>query len=212
MPSKAASCLLTCAHRFHIRCVVPHAKCARAQYAGTIDDVSYSYYAWADEIDAAVYDIHDVLDPISTAVNATTIDLHGVQLILEQTGGVYKPDVRTALLTLVAGSALVAIARTLANLFLLYLAPNRRIYRLFVYADSPDLDPDTPAERAVLDAVVARKTWKDDYLHNRLVQGECPPLVAVPQASAPDDAHPVVEERSEADGVALVKTGSSRSS
>ena len=66
---------------------------------------------------------------------------------------------------------------------------------------------DTPAEEAVLNAIVQRKTWKDDYLHGKAVEGECPTLVALPQTLRVES-----EARRETIEIALVGTGASPSS
>ena len=47
-----------------------------------------------------------------------------------------------------------------ADSFLLYLAPRRSDYRLFVESTSPDFSPDTEAERQVLEQILKKKRQK----------------------------------------------------
>mmetsp|Transcript_3248 Transcript_3248/g.6898 ORF Transcript_3248/g.6898 Transcript_3248/m.6898 type:complete len:375 (+) Transcript_3248:1-1125(+) len=91
-------------------------------------------------------------------------DIHGIQFIFSQTSNVYKFDVRTLLLTLVSGFALLSAARTVADMFVLYVSPHREAYKLFVQKTTPDFDPDSEAERALLAKVLARKRFKRDNL------------------------------------------------
>jgi len=84
-------------------------------------------------------------------------DIHGIQFIFTQVSGVYKFDIRTLLLTLVSGLALLASAKTVADIFLLYVAPRKATYKLFAYDPCPDLDPDTPDEQRILPLIIADK-------------------------------------------------------
>ena len=91
-------------------------------------------------------------------------DLHGIQLIFAQSGGVRLPDVKTMLLTLVSGLVMLSTAKTIADYFLLYVAPKRAKYRLFTEMITPDFGPENDAERAVLDKIVARKQRERDEI------------------------------------------------
>ena len=84
----------------------------------------------------------------------------GVQLVFAQRSRVFAFDFRTMLLTLVSGMALLSTAKTITDLSLMYVLPHRRSYRLFVQKLTPDMDPDTDAERAVLRDMLAAKRRK----------------------------------------------------
>ena len=94
--------------------------------------------------------------------NATreVFSLHGVQLIFEQSGGLTSFDFFTLLLTFVSGLALVSISKSITNTFLLYLAPRRNEYRLFLRSQTPDFAPANQAERRALADLVAPKRRK----------------------------------------------------
>ena len=51
-----------------------------------------------------------------------------------------------------------------ADVFLLYVAPRRADYRLFVEAPTPDFQPDSPYEQRVLATVLAEKRRKRGIL------------------------------------------------
>ena len=67
---------------------------------------------------------------------------------------------RTLMLTLISGLALLSIAKTIADSFVLYISPNRADYRLFVVNSTPDFDPDSPEEKKVLEELLHRKRVK----------------------------------------------------
>lgn len=108
----------------------------------------------------------------ATARRADT--LRGVQLVFTQTSRVYRFDVRTLLLTLVSGLALLSAAKTVADAFVLYLSPHRKSYRLFITTDTPDFDPDTEAERLLLAKVLARKRRKQSLLVKHAIDPDGP--------------------------------------
>ncbi len=148
-----------------------------AMYAGGREDPGYAYDVWADEIEASM----ERTEQLNATARLVT-ELAGVQVFFEQEGGVKTFDFRTLLLTLVTGSALIASAKTVADLYLRYLSPHRDLYRFFVFSSTPDLDPDDERGHAVLESVVARKRWKDDFLHAR-ERGDCPRLATRSGAS-----------------------------
>ena len=96
----------------------------------------------------------------------------GVVLLLFAIG--LKLDVRTLLLTLVSGLALLSAAKTVADAFVLYLSPHRKSYRLFITTDTPDFDPDTEAERLLLAKVLARKRRKQSLLVKHAIDPDGP--------------------------------------
>ena len=55
-------------------------------------------------------------------------------------------------------------SQTIADFFLLYIAPKRADYRLFVEHLTPDFGPDTDAEKRALAKVLARKRMERDEL------------------------------------------------
>ena len=107
-------------------------------------------------------------------------DLHGLKLNFEQTGYVVISDVRSVLLTIFSGLVMLSTAKTLADLYLLYIAPRRADYRLFVEQLTPDFGPDDEAQRVTLDKVLSRKRRERDELLGideppRLLDGTQPP-------------------------------------
>ncbi len=94
-------------------------------------------------------------------------DLHGVQLLFSQEGSLRVFDFPTLMLSIISGIAFVATAKTLVDCYLLYLAPKRRDYRLFVEASTPDFSPDSQSEALVLNQVLERKRWKQAVLMGR---------------------------------------------
>ena len=125
-------------------------------------------------------------------------DLHGIQLSFAQSGGARRPDVRTILLTLVSGLVMLSTAKTVADAFLLYVAPRRDDYRLFVEQVTPDFGPDNDAERMLLSKVLARKrAERDELLGNDGALPGAGPLLAgqvQQQAFLPGPAMPLPVE------------------
>ena len=149
---------------------------------------SYSYHAAANEIEAKLQSV-DMLNETTRVVH----DTHGLQILFAQGQGFYQLDFRTILLTLVSGLALLSVAKTIADSFLLYIAPRRADYRLFASVTTPDFAPDTTDARKVLEHVIARKRRKHLYVvgrgagisegllpseHARPMAGEAPQLIA----------------------------------
>jgi len=86
--------------------------------------------------------------------------LHGVQIIFQQTGGLTSFDFFTLLLTFVSGLALVSISKTVTNAFLLYAAPMRDKYRLFLQVHTPNFAPSSDAGNSALEELLAAKRAK----------------------------------------------------
>jgi len=116
------------------------------------DGYTYYYKASTNKIKAKM-ETADWYNATHRIVN----DLHGIQLAFAQSGGVRLPDFKTMLLTLVSGLVMLSTAKTVADYFLLYAAPKRADYRLFVEQLSPDFGPDNDAERMLLEKILARK-------------------------------------------------------
>ena len=106
---------------------------------------SYHYLATANEIEAKLQSI-DRLNDTTRVVQ----DVHGVQLLFAQGTGYPFFDPRTMLLTLVTGLGLLSVAKTIADSFLLYVAPRREDYKLFTLTLTPDFSPDSPYEQCAL--------------------------------------------------------------
>jgi hypothetical protein len=113
---------------------------------------SYAYRVSINRIEAKA-ERPDSLNMTTRLVN----DVHGVQLIFQQTGGIRLPDFRTAILTLVSGLVMLGAAKTVADYFLLYAAPRRADYRLFVLNYTPDFGPDNEEEEKVLERILEKK-------------------------------------------------------
>ena len=121
---------------------------------------SYSYHVDANHVEAPRSYVS-----WGNASHREWIDLHGIQLVLVQaTDGIPHFEFRTMLLSLASGIALASTAKLLANLFLLYVAPHRHDYRLFVETKTPDFSPDTAHERSVLTQVISRKRSKQEFI------------------------------------------------
>ena len=136
------------------------------RYAGTTVRVAVEYTAHG-------YTYHAVESPVQSSrtsvrwANSTSrqVDtIYGVQLVFTQRSRVTQFDVRTLLLTLVAGLALVSAAKTVADFFVLYVSPHRLDYRLFVVDHTPDFGPDSERERKLLAKVLWRKRRKQSML------------------------------------------------
>lgn len=105
---------------------------------------------------------------VSHGVNGSALreyqDLHGINILFTTTGGPTYFDFQTLILTLVAGVALLASVKTLANVCLMYVLPRRADYRLFVQTVTPDFLPDSEHESRVLDDVLRAKRRKRSLL------------------------------------------------
>ena len=111
---------------------------------------SYHYVVSTNSIKAKL-ETADWINASARVVN----NLHGIQLIFAQSGGVRLPDVKTMLLTFVSGLVMLSTAKTIADYFLLYVAPKRADYRLFVEQLSPNFGGNDRAR--LLESVLARK-------------------------------------------------------
>mmetsp|Transcript_36607 Transcript_36607/g.122587 ORF Transcript_36607/g.122587 Transcript_36607/m.122587 type:complete len:426 (-) Transcript_36607:186-1463(-) len=122
----------------------------------------YSYLVNASRLEAKATFFGSFASTFGAGPNATreVFSLHGVQLIFEQSGGLTSFDFFTLLLTFVSGLALVSISKSITNTFLLYLAPRRNEYRLFLRSQTPDFAPANQAERRALADLVASKRRK----------------------------------------------------
>jgi len=127
------------------------------------DSVGYHYTVRANPIEAKVESY-----VVSHGVNGSALreyqDLHGINILFTTTGGPTYFDFQTLILTLVAGVALLASVKTLANVCLMYVLPRRADYRLFVQTVTPDFLPDSEHESRVLDDVLRAKRRKRSLL------------------------------------------------
>lgn len=153
---------------------------------------SYAYRVSANKIETKV-ESADWLNETSRM----TLDLHGVNLLFAQTGGVLLFEWRTLILTFVSGITLLSMAKSLADTFLLYIAPRKDDYALFVEHITPDFGPDTDAERLVLAKVLARKRKERAELlghvddRGELLANAGPMPVNMPMATPIVAVHPV---------------------
>jgi hypothetical protein len=103
--------------------------------ANLLDGVSrYSYLLNASKLEAKTIFFGSFASTFGASAGATreVFSLHGIQIIFQQTGGLTSFDFFTLLLTFVSGLALVSVSKTITNAFLLYAAPMRHRYRLFL--------------------------------------------------------------------------------
>ena len=124
------------------------------------------------------------------SVNGTrrraTVDLHGLQLLFYQEGSLLVFDWVQLRLTIVSALTFLAVATTVANFFMLYLAPRRGKYRLFVQSASPDFAPSNEAERQALDQLIQNKRRKQAIVFAREPMNA--PLAAADGASSEQNA------------------------
>lgn len=129
------------------------------QYFVSVNDME-AKTTWTDQTSVPIYTI----DPISGALlsngtNTTRVeyDLHGLQLIysIEATLNVF--NLPTLFLSLLSGAGLLFVAKTTADSFLLYCAPKRKDYRLFVEQLTPDFSPDNAESRTLLEKILHKK-------------------------------------------------------
>ena len=93
----------------------------------------------------------DALGGEGPAANGTRVlhDVHGIQLLFSQEGELWIFDFPTLALSLLTGLAMLSLAKTLADLYLFYLAPKRDDYRIFARSDTPRFDPRSEDEVGV---------------------------------------------------------------
>jgi len=132
------------------------------RYTGTTVRISIVYETGGYKYVVEESDVQNKVETVrwENATMRMVDDIHGVQLVFHQTSKVYAFDVRTLILTLVSGFALMSVAKTVANSWVLYLSPDREKYRLFVETTTPDFDPDSEHERVVLARVLNKKRKK----------------------------------------------------
>lgn len=90
-------------------------------------------------------------------------DLHGIEILFSQDGDLTVFSVSALMVSVLSGLAYLFVAKMAADYFLLYCAPRRSDYRLFVQMTTPDFEPDTDGERKVLERVLKRKRRKNEF-------------------------------------------------
>ena len=117
--------------------------------------------------------------------------MHGLQISFEQAGGLSTPDVRTTLLTLITGLALMSVAKTVTDAYLLYLSPRSKDYRLFVRTTTPDFAPDSDAEaQSLADTLAGKRRKMERRLAKHVAQapsvqaGTAPLMATVPEGQS----------------------------
>jgi len=179
-----------------------HQNATYAYYVG-VNDLE-SKISWTDESSAPLY-MAMPLERLDNATNTTVTswvlqlngtnltrtqyDLHGLQLLFSQEATLHVFDLPTLFLSLLSGAGLLFVAKVAADTFLLYLAPKRADYRLFVEAITPDFSPDSEGEKAVLQKVLARKRESRARIeHGRVTSSEADPATHATQPLAAADA------------------------
>eukprot|EP00316_Scyphosphaera_apsteinii_P012397 CAMPEP_0119303528 /NCGR_PEP_ID=MMETSP1333-20130426/4948_1 /TAXON_ID=418940 /ORGANISM="Scyphosphaera apsteinii, Strain RCC1455" /LENGTH=434 /DNA_ID=CAMNT_0007306233 /DNA_START=169 /DNA_END=1473 /DNA_ORIENTATION=- len=156
------------------------------EYFAGLDGNKYSYTVNVSKLEASETFFGAFSSSLQTGPDAIRelFDVHGIQILFVQSGGLNTFDIRTLLLTFVSGIALVSMAKTVANVFLLYLSPHRADYSLFVMTQSPDFSPDNETERHILQETLGKKRNKNARLSgkhaNALVSHILDPLSATP--------------------------------
>lgn len=108
---------------------------------------------------ADIYGMTNDADPSMRRIN----DLRGIQVIFSVTSNKLRVwDFQILFVSLLSGVALIAIAKTIADAFLLYLAPRREDYRLFVETATPDFGPDNEHEKQILEQILTDKRNERD--------------------------------------------------
>tara|TARA_B110001452_G_scaffold256977_1_gene250784 strand:+ start:67 stop:1089 length:1023 start_codon:yes stop_codon:yes gene_type:complete len=146
------------------------------RYAGTTIRVAVEYSAHGYTYRAVESPVQSSRTSVRWAnSSARQLDtIYGVQLLFTQRSSVVHFDLRTLLLTLVSGLALLSVAKTVADFFVLYVSPNKLDYRLFVVDHTPDFGPDSEQEKQLLEKVLWRKRRKKSLLikHARDPEGQ----------------------------------------
>jgi hypothetical protein len=99
-------------------------------------------------------------------------DLHGLQLLFSQDGKLRIFDWQALAMAIWTGVLLFSLAKIVADSFLLYCAPKRNDYRLFVTTKSPDFKPSSESERVALERALRRKRSKIAQLDGHDIEQE----------------------------------------
>jgi len=137
----------------------------RVVYSGSSlawTDTHYEYRISVNELEAKFVSVDEAAG--GPAGTRTVQDLHGLQLLFSQDGNLNVFDFQTLMLSLVAGFAYLFVAKMAADYFLLYFAPKRHDYKLFVQAHSPDFSPESEGGRQLLEGVLKRKRRKHAHI------------------------------------------------
>ena len=122
-------------------------------------NATYAYHVSINDLPAKMTYTED-RPSVNGNRRRATVDLHGLQLLFYQEGDLLVFDWVQLRLTIVSALTFLAVAKTVADLFMLYLAPRRGKYKLFVQSASPDFTPSNEAERLALDQLIQNKRRK----------------------------------------------------
>ncbi len=151
------------------------------EYNAGFGEASYAYRVNTSKLEAKGVWYGAFASTFGAGANATRelFDVHGVQIALKQTGGLFTFDAFTLLLTIVSGLALVSVSQMATEVYLLYLSPRRADYRLWLRSQTPDWS-DQAAE--AVDA--AGRAVKDKRERRRRYSLDSKPLAALDAAGA----------------------------
>jgi len=149
-------------------------------------NATYEYVVAANDLEAKLtYTDSSGAYMNGTAMQREVVDLHGLQVLFSQHGSLRVFDFPTLMLSLVSGIAFLSMAKVTADFFLLYLAPRRNDYKLFVASASPDFSPDSEAEQHVLEQILKKKRQKHALLFGLPDSSASNAPPQQPQASPP---------------------------
>ena len=126
-------------------------------------NASYAYYVSTNSLAAKVGPyVDDAAETPLAPGNRTRsqVELRGLQILFEQEGELLIFDGHTLYISLMAGVALLAVAKSVADFVMLYVSPTSKNYKLFVNTPTPDFVPDNEAERHALDQMLRKKRRK----------------------------------------------------
>jgi hypothetical protein len=105
----------------------------------SLQDSELRYRITVDRIPGE-YKEDSVLEPFSLSQDSWRIvkSLHGIRIVLQQTGQVGQADVRVMLLTAVTSLGLLAVARSIVDTLAFNVLPLRFVYSQFRTVTSPD--------------------------------------------------------------------------
>mmetsp|Transcript_68703 Transcript_68703/g.114186 ORF Transcript_68703/g.114186 Transcript_68703/m.114186 type:complete len:414 (+) Transcript_68703:223-1464(+) len=91
--------------------------------------------------------------------NRVRIDLHGIQLITKQSGGLDIFDYKTCALALISSLVLLSTASKITDYFLIYTSclPGCKDYATHIYEQTPHLSPRSQSGRARLESLLSSK-------------------------------------------------------
>lgn len=104
----------------------------------------------------------------SAGPSRVRLDLHGIQLVFKQSGGLDVFDYKTCVLALISSLVLLSTASKVTDYFLIYTSclPGCKDYATHIYEQSPLLTPRTPSGRKRLRKILNEKVREQAELRD----------------------------------------------